>query len=91
MSPIWRSALSAAEIPVEELPDEVVRQLADMKMPQDQQDELRDLLDDQREGALTEAGRLRLNELMEIYQDGMVRKAEAIKVAVERGLIPPLA
>ena len=81
---------SAAEIPVEELPDDEVRQLAAMKMPQSQQDELGDLLDDQREGLLTETGRIRLDELMEIYQDGMLRKAEAIKVAVERGLIPPL-
>ena len=81
---------SAAEIPVEELPDEEVLVLVNMMMSEPQQDELSDLLDDQREGLLTETGRARLDELMEIYQDGMLRKAEAIKVAVDRGLIPPL-
>ena len=81
---------SAAEIPVEELPDNEVRQLAAMMMPDDQQEELSDLLYDQREGLITETGRVRLDELMDVYRHGLVRKAEAIQEAVQRGLMPPL-
>jgi len=61
-----------------------------MQMLGAEQDELGDLLYEQCEGLLTEAGRLRLDELMEIYQDNMVRKAQALQVAVQLGLIPPL-
>jgi hypothetical protein len=64
--------------------------LANMQMPEARQEDLSDLLYDQGEGLLTEAGRLRLDELMEIYQDNMVRKAQALQVAVQLGLIPPL-
>ena len=32
----------------------------------------------------------RLDELMDIYRRGMVQKAQALKVAVDRGLQPPL-
>jgi hypothetical protein len=59
-------------------------------MPESQQQELSDLLADQRENQLTEAGRIRLDALMQLYQQRMVRKAEAIRAAVQRGLIPPL-
>lgn len=33
----------------------------------------------------------RLDELMHLYRRGLVRKAQALKVAVERGLRPPLS
>jgi hypothetical protein len=32
---------------------------------------------------------MRLEDLLQIYRRGMVRKAQAHKVAVERGLQPP--
>jgi uncharacterized protein YbgA (DUF1722 family) len=60
-------------------------------MSEDQQRELGDLLARQREGSLDGIERRRLNELMDLYRRGMVQKAQALKVAVDRGLQPPLS
>lgn len=79
-----------ADLPVGSLSDDDVLALCDMEMDEHQQDELSDLLDQQREGQLTAAGHERLDQLMTIYRRGLVRKAEALKIAVERGLRPPL-
>lgn len=79
-----------AQIPIESLPDDRVLELSDMQLSQDQQAELSDLLAHGRERRLTARERKRLDELMVIYRQGMVRKAEALKVAVQRGLRPPL-
>jgi hypothetical protein len=43
------------------------------------------------EGALTNDERRQFNALMENYEDALLRKAQAFRVAVERGLIPPLS
>jgi hypothetical protein len=80
----------AVDLPVEELPDEHVLALRDLQLPATQQAELDDLLDAQREGQLTSASRARLDTLMNLYRKGMVSKARALKVAIERGLQPPL-
>jgi hypothetical protein len=85
------SVLDHAVVAVTNLPDEEVLALADSKMPLDLQEELSELLALQRESEIDEAGRKRLDELMEFYGRSMVRKAEALRVAVERGLIPPLS
>lgn len=82
---------AAAEIPVDQLPDDQVLTLRDLQMTDVEQRELSDLLAKQREGLLTETGRRQLDLLMRHYRSGMVRKAQAIKVAVERGLLPPLS
>ncbi|MBI3971437.1 MAG: hypothetical protein HY332_09120 [Chloroflexi bacterium] len=81
---------AAAEIPVESLPDDQVLALQNLQMSDEEQAELSDLLAQQREGTLSNAGRARLDALMDTYRRGMVRKAQALKVAVERGLQPPL-
>jgi hypothetical protein len=81
---------AAAEIPVEQLPDNEVRTLVKMQMSEDQQSELNELLDSQREAQLTNVQQTRLDVLMQIYRRGLVRKAQAVKVAVDRGLMPPL-
>ncbi|MBX0326621.1 hypothetical protein K2Z83_02855 [Oscillochloris sp. ZM17-4] len=81
---------AAAEIPVDQLPDEQVLALRDLQMSDSDQHELSDLLAKQREGLLSAPGRQRLDLLMRQYRSGMVRKAQALKVAVERGLQPPL-
>ncbi len=80
----------AAEPPVETLPDDQVLALCDMQMKAEQQEELGDLLARNREQLLNGAEQARLDELMRIYRQGLVRKAQAIKIAVERGLRPPL-
>lgn len=81
---------AAAEIPVETLPDDEVLALCDLEMNEDQQQELSHLLAGNREGLLDAESQARLDELMQIYRRGLVRKAQALKVAVQRGLRPPL-
>jgi hypothetical protein len=80
----------ASELPIEALPDEQVLALRDLQLPAPQQAELDDLLAAQREGQLSAARRARLDTLMGLYRKGMVSKARALKVAVDRGLQPPL-
>ena len=80
----------AAERPVESLPDDQVLALCDIEMDVEQQEELGNLLARNREGLISNAERARLDELMMAYRRGLVRKARALKVAVERGLRPPL-
>jgi hypothetical protein len=81
---------SLAEPAVETLADADVLALCDAQMEQRQQEELSDLLADNREGRLPEDKRLRLEELMQVYRRGLVRKAQALQTAVHRGLRPPL-
>ena len=80
----------AAEPPVESLSDEQVLTLCALDMEPGQQAELSKLLDLQREDGLSETTGPRLDELMKIYRRGLVRKARAIRVAVDRGLVPAL-
>ena len=79
-----------SERPVEAMSDEAVLKLSEMQMPDYQQEEMSDLLELNRENRLTSTERKRLDELMTIYSQGMIRKAEALKVAVERELIAPI-
>jgi hypothetical protein len=78
------------EPPVESLPDEEVLALCDAQMEAGQQEELSDLLSRNREGSLRAEDRGRLDSLMRVYRGGLVRKARALKTAVERGLRPRL-
>src|SRR5215210_951465 len=73
------------ERPVEELPDEEVLRLTD-----EQESALSDLLERNREGELDADGRRRLDEMMRLYEHGLLRKSQAFKVAVQRGLREPL-
>jgi hypothetical protein len=81
----------AADVPVEDLPDAEVLALRDLQMDKAEQAELSTLLARQREGELSESDRSQLDALMHSYRNGMMRKAHALKVAVERGLQPPLS
>ena len=81
---------AATDVPIESLPDDQVLTLCDLEMSRIEQDELSALLDRQREGTLDDAARRRLDTLMATYRRGMVQKAQALHVAVERGLRPPL-
>jgi antitoxin component of RelBE/YafQ-DinJ toxin-antitoxin module len=83
-------AHAAENLPVDMLSDAQVIALSEMTMDEDLQAELSDLLYDQREEQLDDTGRGRLDELMQVYRADMVRKSEALRVAVQRGLRPPL-
>jgi hypothetical protein len=74
------------ETPVESLPDEEVLALAEMTLPEEQDAMLSELLACQREGRIDLEGRRQLGELMRIYENGLLRKAQASRIAIERGL-----
>jgi predicted transcriptional regulator len=81
---------AGAEAPVDELPDDQVLALCDSQLETLLQDELSDLLARNREGSLPDEEQKRLDELMHVYRRGLVRKAQAFKTAVARGLRPRL-
>lgn len=78
------------ETPVDELPDEEVLALTELQLTPLQEANLSDLLVRNREDALDVAGRRKLDELMRLYEHGLLRKAQALRVAVQRGLREPL-
>ncbi len=80
----------ANDTPVELLSDEQLLATAALQLPLELQHELSDLLALNRESQLGPQQRIRLDELMQFYRRGLVRKAQAIKAAVARGLRPPL-
>jgi predicted transcriptional regulator len=72
------------ELPIESLPDDQVLALCDLQM--ESQAILSDLLAQNQEGKLNDSEKIKLDELIQVYRGGLVRKARALKVAVERGL-----
>ena len=78
------------DLPVDLLPDEDVAALAAMTLNNDVQGELSELLSRNREGRLDDEAKRRLDELMRVYEHGLLRKAQALLEAVRRGLREPL-
>ncbi|MDZ8065850.1 MAG: hypothetical protein RMY64_09440 [Nostoc sp. DedQUE08] len=78
------------ELPLESLPDDRILAMCDMQMETEQQEVFSDLQARYREGQLNDAEVRQLDELMQVYRHGLVSKARALKVAVERGLKPAL-
>ncbi len=76
--------------PIAELSDEEVLALTELQMEPDQDRRLSTLLDRQQAGVLTEAERAELLALMQVYQEGLLQKAQALREAVQRGLREPL-
>ncbi|MBI3951497.1 MAG: hypothetical protein HY314_13685 [Acidobacteria bacterium] len=76
--------------PVSELSDQEVLALADLQMDPVQDRRLSTLLDRQQAALLTEAERPELLALMQIYQESLLRKAQALHEAVRRRLREPL-
>jgi predicted DNA-binding protein len=81
----------AADQPMAELSDTDVLAVADSQMDLAQEVRFRELLEKQQAGHLTQEDRAALLALMQIYQEGLLRKAQAFHEAVQRGLRPPLA
>jgi hypothetical protein len=77
---------AAAEVPVDCLSDEEILSLCDRQLTDQDQEELSGLLARNREGQLDNTDHARLDALMQVYRRGLVRKAQAWKVAVARGL-----
>jgi hypothetical protein len=78
------------ELPVDVLPDQEVLALTELQLAPEQQAALGELLVQNREGTLDAQGQRRLDEMMRIYEHGLLRKAQALRVAVQRGLREPL-
>jgi hypothetical protein len=76
--------------PIADISDEQVLALTELQMEPDQDTRLSELLDRQQAGFLIEDERLELQALMQIYQEGLLRKATALSEAVKRGLMVPL-
>jgi hypothetical protein len=85
----WLESVTA-ERPVEELSDDEVLALAELSLTDEQDASLSDLLERNREGALDAEGQRGLEEMMRLYERGLLRKSQALKVAVQRGLREPL-
>ena len=85
----WLS--QGADLPVASLGDAQVLELTRTQLSDEDQMRLRGLLEGQREATLTPSETSELARLMNVYRRGLLRKAEAHKVAVERGLVPPLS
>jgi hypothetical protein len=73
------------------LSDEQVLMLTELQMESEQDARLSELLDRQQSGTLTEDDSSELQTLMQVYQEGLLRKATALSEAVKRMLIEPLS
>lgn len=72
------------------LSDEEVVQLTDLQMRPEQDRRLSALLQKQQAQALSAPEQAELVALMQVYQEGVLRKAQALHEAVRRGLRAPL-
>ena len=77
--------------PISALSNERVLLLTELQMEPAQDARLSELLDRQQAGSLTEEECSELQTLMQIYQEGLLRKATALSEAVKRRLIEPLS
>src|SRR2546427_9841942 len=68
--------------PISELSDKEVLKLTDLQMPPAEDRRLSRLLDRQQKGKLTTDERAELFTLMQAYQSGLLRKAQALSEAV---------
>jgi hypothetical protein len=80
----------ADEPPLAARSDAEVLALAEAQMDPSQDRRLSDLLARQQAGRLAAGERAALLGLLQVYQDGLLRKAQALRQAVQRGLRPPL-
>jgi chorismate mutase len=78
------------ELPVDALTDSEVLELTQLQLSEDQQAALSALLDRNRENSLDEQDRRHVDELMRVYEHGLLRKSRALRIAVQRGLLEPL-
>ena len=75
---------------LELLSDEELLAVFDHQPDSASQEELSELLESNQEGSLLTSEKNHLDELMQCYRTGQLRKAQALKEAVRRGLRPRL-
>jgi hypothetical protein len=81
---------TSQETPLTDWSDDEVLAGADAVMPPAQDRRLSELLTRQQAGLLTPGEQTELTALMQIYQEGLLRKARALREGVRRGLRGPL-
>lgn len=79
------------EMPIESLSNDEVLALAELTLPERDEKLLSELLQSNAEGSLNAEQKDRLAELMRDYENGLLRKSQALRVAVQRGLREPLS
>ena len=72
------------------LPDEDVLAMADLRMSEEESRRASQLLELNREGQLDPTQRAELDRYMDLYNQGMLKKALGLAEAVRRKLRPPL-
>ncbi len=82
----WIDRGSVDKIAIGDLSDEQILRLCDLQLSEPEQTQMSLLLEKQRESLLQLGESEQLDGLLQVYRQGMVRKAEALKVAVDRGL-----
>lgn len=85
----WLDSI-VTELPVERLSDAEVLALTKLDFTPEQQGDFSHLLEQNREGTIETEGQTRLDQLMSIYEGGWLRKSQALREAVRRGLREPL-
>jgi hypothetical protein len=75
---------------ISELSDREVMALTHLEMEPAQDTRLSELLDKQQSGTLNPEEPQELDNLMQIYREGLLRKATALAESVKRGLMEPL-
>lgn len=68
-------------------PDDDVVALANLQLPVEQANRMKDLLDRQQAGVITKVEKSELEMYLEIYNNANLRKAHGIAESVSRGLI----
>lgn len=80
-----------SEVLLQQLTDDEVLELAELKMEGGQNRRLGELQAKGKGQALTKLESIELFALLQVYQLGQLRKSEGLAEAVQRGLIEPLA
>jgi hypothetical protein len=81
--------LGRAPPPLTEWASSEVLSALESQLPSDEDHRLSELLAGQREGRLSQTEAAELHRLMQLYQEGLLRKAMALREAVCRGLRQP--
>jgi hypothetical protein len=76
--------------PLAELSDQAILDLANSSLSAEQDAQLSDLLAKQRENQLDALDRQALEAMMQLYNEGWLRKTAGLVEAVNRGLMEPL-
>jgi hypothetical protein len=82
---------SEAPAAIATLSDDEVLALTEMQLPSTKDRRLSALLERQQAATISETERAELGTLLQLYQEGLLRKAQALAEAVRRGLREPLS